>query len=62
MIYFDWRQEQVYSFASWQRTYDKWQFHFMLFWNPRQAGIIQGQSANNLLSGKGFQLLAVWNI
>ena len=62
MVYFDWRQEQVYSFASWQRTYDNWQFHLMAFWNPRQSGNIQGQSVNNLFGGKGFQLMAVWNI
>ena len=62
VIYFDWRHNQMYSFASWQRTYDHWQFHINLFWNPRQAQIVQIQSRNNTFGGKGFQLMAVWNI
>jgi hypothetical protein len=62
VIYFDWRHDQMYSFASWQRTYDHWQFHVMMFLNPRQAQIIQAQSGSNMFGGKGFQLLMVWNI
>ncbi|MBU4404928.1 MAG: hypothetical protein L6428_16415 [Candidatus Aminicenantes bacterium] len=62
VVYFDWRQEQLYSFLNWQRTYDRWQFHVMLFWNPRQAQIVQTQSGNNPFSGRGLQLMAVWNI
>ena len=62
VVYLDWRHDQLYSFLNWQRTYDRWQFHVMLFWNPRQAQIVQVQSGNNLFSGKGFQLMAVWNI
>lgn len=62
ILYFDWRHEQAYGFANWQRTYDHWQFHVMAFWNPRQAQIINVQSGNNLFGGKGFQLMAVWNI
>ena len=62
VIYYDWGQSQLYSFASWQRTYDSWQFHLMLFWNPRQTQLVRAQSGNNLFGGKGFQLMAVWNI
>ncbi|MCJ7525521.1 MAG: hypothetical protein MUP71_09925, partial [Candidatus Aminicenantes bacterium] len=62
VVYFDWRQEQLYSFLNWQRTYDRWQFHVMLFWNPRQEQIVQTQSGNNPFSGRGLQLMAVWNI
>jgi hypothetical protein len=62
VIYLDWRHDQLYSFLSWQRTYDRWQFHMMVFWNPRRVQIISTQSGNNTFSGKGFQLMAVWNI
>jgi len=62
VFYFDWRQKQSYNFISWQRTYDRWQFHVMLFWNPRQTRADAGQAGNNLYGGRGFQLLAVWNI
>jgi len=62
VVYFDWRREQLYSFLNWQRTFDRWQFHVMLFWNPPQAQILQTQSGNNPFSGRGLQLMAVWNI
>jgi hypothetical protein len=61
-FYFDWRHDQMYNFVNWQRTYDHWQFHVMVFCNPRQAQIFQVQAGNNLFGGKGFQLMAVWNI
>jgi hypothetical protein len=62
MVYFDWRQQRSYNFISWQRTYDHWQFHAMLFWNPSQNLAGADQAGNNLYSGRGFQLMAVWNI
>jgi hypothetical protein len=62
VVYYDWLHNQMYSFASWQRTYDHLQFHLMLFSNPRQPQIIQTQSGNNLFSGNGFQVMAVLNI
>ena len=62
VFYYDWRNERLYSFVSWQRTTDRWQFHVMVFWNPRQAQIFQGSAGSNAFSGRGFQLLAVWNI
>ena len=62
VFYFDWRNDQTYNFASWQRTYDRWQFHVMAFWNPRQGKIVHSPSASGMFSGRGFQLLAIWNI
>jgi hypothetical protein len=62
VFYYDWRNKQTYSLASWQRTYDRWQFLLLAFWNPRQGPIIGVQSGNNAFSGKGFQLMAIWNI
>jgi len=62
VVYFDWQNDQMYNFAGWQRTYDRWQFHVMAFWNPRQGRMASSPSASGMFSGKGFQLLAVWNI
>lgn len=63
MVYFDWRQKQSYNFFSWQRTYDHWQFHAMLFWNPRSDPVAgAGRAGNSLYSGRGFLLMAVWNM
>jgi hypothetical protein len=60
--YYDWHTRRLYTFAGWQRTYDHWQFNVMLFWNPRQTQLMQMQSGNNLISGRGFQVMAVLNI
>ncbi len=62
IIYYDWRNRQAYGFSGWQRTYDRWQFHVMAFWNPRQGQMIQPGSETGLFAGKGFQLMAVLNI
>jgi hypothetical protein len=62
IFYYDWRLNQSYSMADWQRTTDRWQFHLMVFWNPRRTQASQGPSANSMFGGKGFQLLVVWNI
>jgi hypothetical protein len=62
VFYFDWQHEQLYNFVSWQRTIDRWQFHLMAFWNPRQVQIIRSQPGNNTFSGRGFQLLVVCNL
>ncbi|MBN2400757.1 MAG: hypothetical protein JXI33_10510, partial [Candidatus Aminicenantes bacterium] len=62
VLYYDWRQSQLFSFASWQRTYDNWQFHLMMFWNPRLTQPVQDLSKGSSFSGRGFQLMAVWNI
>jgi hypothetical protein len=62
IFYFDWRRDQLYGMADWQRTYDRWQFHLMVFWNPRQIQAAQGPAAGGMFSGRGFQLLAVLTI
>jgi hypothetical protein len=61
----DTQHAEAYRFVNWQRTFDRWQFYFMGFWNPRQVAIapLAGPSAagTNPLSGKGIQVLAVFN-
>jgi hypothetical protein len=60
--YYDWHDRRLYTFASWQRTTDHWQFFLMAFWNPRRTQIGRSPSGSPILSGKGFQLQAIWNI
>ena len=61
IFYYDWSNESMYRFLSWQRTYDQWSFYVMGFWNPNEFQIYQNQQDQNLFSGKGFQLMAVFN-
>jgi hypothetical protein len=61
ILYYDWENDSFYRFFNWRRTYDHWSFHLMVFWNPDQYQLYQSQAGNNLFTGKGFQLMAVFN-
>jgi hypothetical protein len=67
IVYLDTIRHEAYRFLSWQRSYDRWQFYVMGFWNPREAVIQQpGQTASagagrSPLTGRGIQVLAVFN-
>jgi hypothetical protein len=65
IVYVDARGDDVYRFVSWQRTYDRWQFYVMGFWNPRLAAGWPGQPARDFgqipLAGRGLQIMAVFN-
>jgi len=65
IVYFDSVRQDAYRFVSWQRSYDRWQFYVMGFWNPRQAAILQpGQTVGagrSPLAGRGIQVMAVFN-
>lgn len=76
ILYHDWQAKQLYSFATWQRTTDHWQFHIMAFCNPKRPLAVQDPAASASFAdggpqvpaasasfaGWGIQLLAVWNI
>lgn len=65
IVYVDTTRGNAYRFMSWQRTYDRWQFYVMGFWNPRDAVIQPGAGGRSLgrspLAGKGGQVMAVFN-
>jgi len=61
IIYYDWKNKGLYRFVNWQRTYDRWSFHLIGFWNPEQFLVYQNQKGDNLFAGKGFQIMFVFN-
>jgi hypothetical protein len=59
MVYYDWTNEDPYSYVGWQRTLDNWIFSVGAFWNPDRpaaSGRI-GSSA----AGKGVRIDVVFN-
>lgn len=55
-------QNVFYNYVNWSRTYDKWSFYAMGFWNPTNTQLLTFQSGNrNLFSGKGLQLMVSYN-
>jgi len=62
ILYYDRENHDTYTFFRWQRTYDRWNFHFMAFWNPEHFQIYRTQAAGtNLLAGKGIQVMVVFH-
>jgi hypothetical protein len=46
---------------SWQRTYDRWRFKIIAFWNPDDFLIYPTQAGANPFSGTGIQLMGVFD-
>ena len=61
LFYYDWDEKEFYRFFSWQRTYDRWRFHVIAFWNPEASLIYRAQPGANAFSGKGIQVMATFN-
>jgi hypothetical protein len=65
IFYFDAERHDAYRFVSWQRTYDRWQFYVMGFWNPAQQLVAPGQldpaTGRSPMTGRGFQIMTVFN-
>jgi hypothetical protein len=61
IFYYDWKEKEFYRFLSWQRTYDRWRFNIIAFWNPDEFLIYTAQPGANPFSGKGIQLTAAFN-
>ncbi len=61
MVYYDWNQQDLYRFLNLTLTYDKWSFYLMGFWNPEKFLIYRNVDNYELFTGKGIQLMAVFN-
>lgn len=61
MFFYDWKNKEFYRYFSWQRTYDKWRFYIIGFWNPEQLLIYPERATHTLFAGKGFQIMVVFN-
>jgi hypothetical protein len=57
IFYYDWKNKNVYRFVNWKRTYDSLSLNLMLFWNPDELLVFQGQPGSSSFAGTGFQLL-----
>ena len=59
MVYYDWKNEDPYSYIGWQRTLDNWIFSVGAFWNPDQPSAAGRPVAG--VAGKGVRLDVVFN-
>jgi hypothetical protein len=61
VFYYDWADQNLYSFVNFQRDYNKFSLYLMAFWNPSDGSSIQQNELVNPLAGKGIQLMIVYN-
>ncbi len=61
IVYYDWEHKYWYRFINLQRTYDFWSFYLMAFWNPDDFALYGYHQEHNLFSGKGIQIMAVYD-
>lgn len=61
MIYHNWENGDWHRFLSWQRTYDRWSIFLIGFWNPDSYRLYNMTSGKNLFSGRGIQIMVVFN-
>lgn len=60
-VYYSWKDQKVFSFASWQRQYDNLSIYVMPFWNPETYRLPVQNGSQNLFAGRGIQLMFVYN-
>lgn len=61
VLFHDWTSGDWYRILTWQRTYDRWSFYILGFWNPETYRIPSAGGGANLFAGRGFQVMIVYN-
>lgn len=60
MFYYDWENNDFYSFLNWQHDFNHFSLYGMLYWNPKSMEL-PSQMGNERFFGKGVQIMFVWN-
>jgi hypothetical protein len=61
IFYYDWKNHGVYRFLSWKHTTDALSFSAIVFWNPAELLVFQGQPGSGSFSGTGLELLLAYH-
>lgn len=61
ILFYDRDASDLYSFINWRRTYDRWSLNIMAFWNPERFQVYPTRGEDNQFTGKGFQIMVVYN-
>lgn len=61
ILYYSWKDESLYRFINFERSYDTWSFYLMAFWNPETFGIYNFNEEQTLFTGTGIQIMVVHN-
>ncbi len=61
IFFYNWGTGDIYSFLNWQRQYDKTILYIMAFWNPVIFQLPSQGDTQNLMAGRGVQIMFVFN-
>ncbi len=61
IVYYDWTNNNTYNFINWRKDLNRLSFYLMAFWNPETFQLPQQTESAALFSGKGFQVMLVYN-
>lgn len=61
IFYYDWHNHNIYNFVNYQHQFKQIYLYAMAFWNPDVFNMPAPGGKSNLFSGRGVQLMLVWN-
>jgi hypothetical protein len=61
IVYYDWTHKNSYNFLNWRNDFKKISLYLMAFWNPETFQLPQQTETGTLFSGRGLQLMLVYN-
>ncbi len=61
ILFYNWTDNQIYNFINWRKAWDALALNFMAYWNPQNYNLPLSGGTENLYSGKGIQVLVVFN-
>ncbi|MDP3058727.1 MAG: hypothetical protein Q8N36_04655, partial [bacterium] len=61
IVYFDWTNNAAYNFVTWRKQFGKFDLFLMTYWNPDKYNLPNQENSKVLYTGKGVQLMVVYN-
>ncbi len=61
IVYFNWTNKTLYNFVTWQKQFDNLMLYLMGYWNPDAYELPAQTGSENMFSGKGIQIMFVFN-
>lgn len=61
IAYYNWATGQSYNLLNWNRTFNSINVYLIAYWNPETYNLPLQRDAGNLFSGKGVQVMFVYN-
>lgn len=61
IAYYNWSTEQSYNLLNWNKKFNNVSLYLLGYWNPETYNLPLQQDASTLFSGKGIQVMFVYN-